>query len=263
MVDEAVLANLKAVLAQAEATEDSLRALDSKLEFGRSDPIVQQVNSLLRQAAEGLARAELGAPVPKAVTPSSPAARTVSLGDLLIAASNLRAVLRTVLPEKSEEGSARGEEVERLKAKLAEAEVRSLYVVDDELRDRCMDLLVRPGKADTAVRDAAVVLEHRIRKAAGLGPEDYGVSLVDKALSPKTGLLDFGGLKPEREGIHQLYRGVIAFFKNPTSHQIIQDYDVTRARQVVGLIDLLLQLLREAKRKEAAAETRKPATPRS
>jgi len=46
-----------------------------------------------------------------------------------------------------------------------------------------------------------------------------------------------------------LCRGVIGFFKNPTSHRVIEDYDLTRARQVVGLIDTLLQLLREAKKR--------------
>jgi hypothetical protein len=77
----------------------------------------------------------------------------------------------------------------------------------------------------------------------------YGVDLVDQALSPKSGILVFGDIAAEQQGIHQLYRGVIGFFKNPTSHRLIEDYDLTRARQVVGLIDTLVCCLRDAKKR--------------
>jgi hypothetical protein len=82
----------------------------------------------------------------------------------------------------------------------------------------------------------------------------YGVGLIDKALNPKTGVLEFQGTPPEREGLHQLFRGAMGFFKNPTSHQIAE-YDVTRARQVVGLIDVLLQMLEETRLQEPLEET--------
>ena len=255
--------HLNILLAQAQATAESLRALGSDATFDYSSATFRSVNSLISEAREALEGTVAGALVPQVVNPIR-LVDYAGVGDLLVAVSSLAAAVGAAkLEEDDGEAVALREQVDALEAKLTEAEARSAYIVDDELKDRCLDLLVRPGKADTAVRDAAVVLEHRIRKAAGLGPEDYGVGLVDKALSPKTGLLDFGGPKPEREGIHQLYRGVIAFFKNPTSHQIIQDYDVTRARQVVGLIDLLLQLLRDAKRKEPTAQTGETATPRA
>jgi uncharacterized protein (TIGR02391 family) len=121
--------------------------------------------------------------------------------------------------------------------------------VDDELRERCLDLLVRPGKADTAVREACVLLEDRIRKVAGLRQDVFGVDVVDQALGQKSGVLLFSDVPAEQQGIHSLYRGVIGFFKNPTSHRLIEDYDVTRARQVVGLIDTLLCSLRDASKR--------------
>lgn len=256
MIDQATRAKLKLILAQVRATEDALEGVDGTL--GSAHPLIRRVNSLISRAKEALKGSELEAAVPSLV---SPVGRFVFGQDLGVATASLRAGLEQILAEEGDEAEDLRRQVEVLTAKVAEAETRSLNVVDDELRDRCVDLLLRPGKADTAVRDAGVVFEHRIRKAAGLGAQYYGVGLVDKALGPRDGVLDFGGLQPEREGIHQLYRGVMAFFKNPTSHRIIEDYDVTRARQVVGLVDLLLQLLRDAKKKEPSADADQPARP--
>ncbi len=253
---------LRVLLTQAEATEESLREMPSDVAWFRPvDTVPQRVNSLIRQAREGLQGTQLETLVPETVSPGVHG--TIHSGSLIVAVSNLRAGLNSALDEEDQQAGTLREDIAVLKAKLAEAETRSLNIVDDELRDRCLDLLVRPGKADTAVLAATVVLEDRIRKVAGLGPEHYGVSLVDKALSPNGGVLDFGIPQPERQGLHQLYRGVIAFFKNPASHRLIENYDITRARQVVGLIDLLLQMLRDVKKIEPAVQASKPAKQRS
>jgi uncharacterized protein (TIGR02391 family) len=171
----------------------------------------------------------------------------ISRASFLAAAARLEAVIADVLGEQEPLVATLTQEVEKLRSDLSAAQQRTIVFVDDELRERCTDLLTRPGKADTAVREACVVLEDRLRRAAGLGKEVIGVELVDKCLGPKEGKLVLSEISAEQQGIHQLYRGTIGFFKNPTSHRIIQEYDVTRAREVVGLIDTLLAVLRDAK----------------
>jgi uncharacterized protein (TIGR02391 family) len=140
-------------------------------------------------------------------------------------------------------------EKQALEAKVLEAEARAVGIRDDVLHEQCFDLLLRSGRADAAVARACTVLEDRLRSVAGLGPDAYGVNLVDTALKKQTGKLVLSDVDTEQEGAQHLYRGVIGFFKNPTSHRVIEDYDLTRARQVVGLIDTLLQLLRGAKKR--------------
>lgn len=226
--------------------------------FG-AHPLIRRVNSLISRANEALKGCELQAAVPSLVSPVGPG-NYVFREDLLVAIGSLRAGLEEILAQEGDEAESLRREVEALTSKLAEVETRSLNIVDDELRDRSLDLIVRPGKADAAVREACVLLEDRLREVSRLPAELVGVQLVSRALSPDSGVLILSDVKAEQDGIHTLYRGVIGFFKNPTSHRIIEDYDVTRARQIVGLVDLLLQLLREAKRRETGAESAEAAT---
>ncbi len=256
MIDQATRAKLKLILAQARATEDALEGLGGGL--GSRHPLIGRVNSLISRAKEALKGSELEAAVPSLV---SALGDFVFGQDLRVATASLRAGLEEILAEEGDEAEGLRGQVEVLTAKVAEAETRSLNVVDDELRDRCLDLLVRPGKADAAVREACVVLEDRTREVSGLPPDLIGVQLMSQAFNADNGVLILSDIKAEQDGIHALCRGAVGFFRNPTSHRIIENYDVTRARQVVGLIDLLLQLLREAKRRETAAQTAKSATP--
>lgn len=206
----------------------------------------QEAQSLVSRASEVLGQTEYAEIVP-AFKPGRMQGRLYMVAlDLNTTIASLDAGIRGLLEHLPNNDDPRSRIVV-LEARLAEAESRSIALRDDELRERCVDLLLRPGKADTAVRDAAVLLEHRVRRIAGLENTDLGVGLIDKALNPKTGVLKAEGTDAERRAVHELFRGTIAFFKNPASHRLIADYDVTRARQVVGLVDILLQLLQEMK----------------
>jgi len=168
---------------------------------------------------------------------------------LMAAAQGLATTIDTLLAREPGRLEQLQREKEALEAKVVEVEGRAVIILDDELRYRCAGLLLEPGKADMAVAAACTVLEDRLRKAAGLPKAVFGVALVDQALKKRDGVLVLSDIEAEQEGVHHLYRGVIGFFKNPTSHRLIEDYDLTRARQVVGLIDALLSLLREAKKR--------------
>ena len=68
--------------------------------------------------------------------------------------------------------------------RLRSANLPSL-VADQELRQRCEDLLVADAHYDRVIREACVILEDRVRKAIGVGESSYGVSLMEKAFGKK------------------------------------------------------------------------------
>ena len=120
-------------------------------------------------------------------------------------------------------------------------------LVDDELRARCSDVLLRTRHTDSMVRDATVVLEDRLKERISADPTTYGQELVNQALRPNDGKLVLGDTPSEQASIHRLFQGVLGFFGNPTHHRLIRDLPAIRARQVIGMIDTLLVLLTEAK----------------
>jgi uncharacterized protein (TIGR02391 family) len=217
--------------------------------FEAADTAPKELDRLIQRARQALASERRLQDVPREVTAELAKFQMqhISRASFLAAAARLEAVIADVLGEQEPLVDTLTQEVEKLRSDLSAAQQKTITFLDDELRERCADLLARPGKADTAVREACVVLEDRLRRAAGLAKEVIGVELVDRCLSPKDGKLVLSEVASEQQGIHQLYRGTIGFFKNPTSHRIIQEYDVTRARQVVGLVDTLLAVLRDAK----------------
>jgi len=241
MSDQQSAGKLEVLLTQVKETGQTLAALDAEKKLLDSSPAFRQVNTLISRARPALADNPMQDLLPALVTP--PAGwRAVHASELVMAMSSLEAVLEACV----------------LGGKIAQPDVGLAAIVDDELRDRCLDLLTREGKTDTAISAACVVLEDRIRRSAGLTPEDIGVGLVDKALGPDHGILEFDVPSAELKGIHGLYRGVIAVFKNPTSHRVVPDYDATRGGQVIGLVDLLLQMLGKAKKRRSKAEGARP-----
>jgi uncharacterized protein (TIGR02391 family) len=137
-------------------------------------------------------------------------------------------------------------EVARLKRRLqiAERDLPSL-IADDELRRRCEDLLTASTHYDRVIREACVVLENRVRKAIGAGKSLYGVSLMERAFG-KSGLLKLNDEEQEQVGAMQIYRGVMAFFRNAAGHNLIDSYDQEDALRFVVLVDLLLKTMSEA-----------------
>lgn len=137
-------------------------------------------------------------------------------------------------------------EVARLKRRLqiAERDLPSL-IADDELRQRCEDLLTADAHHDRVIREACVILEDRVRKATGVGKSLYGTSLMERAFG-RSGLLKLSDEEQEQVGAMQIYRGVMAFFRNAAGHNLIASYHQEDALRFVILVDLLLKTLGEA-----------------
>lgn len=250
-MDEDTRTQLAIIAQQARAISEALsKSKTDRLEA--DDHTHHNFNNLLGRAKELLGDSPTAKLLPSGVQPRGYRSGPGRL-DIMTAAGQLATALETLLAHEPGRLEQLEKEKEELEARVREAEARTVTILDDELRDRCVDLLLRPGKADTAVGAACTVLENRIRKLAGLPPELIGVALVDQALRKREGELILRDIEAEQEGFHLLNRGVIGFCKNPTSHRLDPDYDLTRARQVVGLIDALLSWLRETKKRDPQA----------
>lgn len=157
------------------------------------------------------------------------------------------AVPLLVSPEASERPARAADPV----TITATTRVVNIDLVDQELRARCLDLFNNFADADqaerfdTIVMEATRILEDRVRKLSGLGSSSSGLDLVTSAFGTKTPRLRVSDHAPEQEGIHQLFRGVIGFIRNPVHHRI-ESIQKERAVQIVGFIDYLLHVAESA-----------------
>lgn len=117
--------------------------------------------------------------------------------------------------------------------------------LDDELVRRCGHL-IHLGAFDEAVRSAFVLLEDRLRQSVGEEGMS-GVQLVNKAFSPKGGVLStiLGSNEAEREGMREIFSGAFKLFRNPTAHGVV-GYEANEGRAIIGFVDLLLGILKRA-----------------
>ena len=76
---------------------------------------------------------------------------------------------------------------------------------------------------------------------------------MDKALNPNNGRLVFPtcSMIAEQSGIHGLFRGAIAFLKNPISHRTVNYEDRLVAIQAIVLADFLLHILSTSKKRDS------------
>jgi uncharacterized protein (TIGR02391 family) len=101
------------------------------------------------------------------------------------------------------------------------------------------------GKYETAVFNAFRSLEEAVRAKAKQPASIIGMALMSAAFSPKGGVLKHPGAKvdAEADSLHQLMRGGIGWYKNPSSHRTVNYSDPQHAVQVLAFANLLLNLL--------------------
>jgi uncharacterized protein (TIGR02391 family) len=131
----------------------------------------------------------------------------------------------------------------RRELQIAKKTLPSL-IADDELRQRCEDLLTAEQHYDRAILQACVILENRVRTIIGANQQMTGTPLMEFAFSPKNPKLSFSNIEQEQLGVMQLYRGTIAFFRNTTGHHLIDTYTQDDALRFVAWVDLLLAMLK-------------------
>ena len=124
-------------------------------------------------------------------------------------------------------------------------------IVDEELRNDCAEFLANENTYIDAIRRASVVLEQRLRDAiegTGAKQPTFGAALVKAALDKDSGKLVLSDVPNEQDGVYQLFSGAFAFVRNPPAHKKMQ-YSELEAWQTINLIDYLLSLLRQSKKR--------------
>ncbi|MFC2046505.1 TIGR02391 family protein [Chloroflexota bacterium] len=137
-----------------------------------------------------------------------------------------------------EENEALREESKRIRSIGDEA-------TDPTLRERLSE--IQTTHLDTVIREAGVVLEHRLRTAGGSGSREHGAKLVDETFHPERARIRFSEDPGEQEGVRMLYRGAMQFIRNPPMHRLM-DYQDRTARLYIRMIDSLLCLLSEGEK---------------
>ena len=120
-------------------------------------------------------------------------------------------------------------------------------LMDDELRDRCTDLLLAKGNFDRVFREATTVLEHRLKKLALVTDKRIkACDLAARVLYPKNAILRISDDDGEQEGFYQICRGMFQTFRNPVHHQLSEGFKRENALQFCGFVDSLLKMLEQA-----------------
>lgn len=115
-------------------------------------------------------------------------------------------------------------------------------IKDQDLKDRCLDLLTASSNFDRVINQATLILEDRIRVKSGIQDKLEGVKLVNTVLNPdlsKT-ILKISDDRDEQQGFCDLVRGIMLAFRNPTHHKLTDKFDREAALKLCGFIDNLL-----------------------
>jgi len=119
---------------------------------------------------------------------------------------------------------------------------------DEELRDRCKDLLRAKKHYDRPIREATTVLDDRLKKLSGIKnmlPQD----LIGKVLNPdpQKAVIVVSSERPEQEGFFSICKGLGLSFRNPTHHNLSNKFTQQDAMKFCGFIDAILALIGQGK----------------
>ena len=120
---------------------------------------------------------------------------------------------------------------------------------DEELADRCFPILAtgssNPKSWDTAVRNAGVVLEARLRDVGRIpDPKRLGRDLVNDIFGDNGTLTSKFPVPSERQGYRELHAGIVGVFRNSSAHHF-RDPSPEEGGAFIVFINLLLKKLED------------------
>ena len=119
---------------------------------------------------------------------------------------------------------------------------------DQQLRDRCKDLLLAKKHFDRAFREATTVLDDRLKKKSGIKNLNP-LNLVGKAVNPdpQKAVIEVSADKDEQEGFYGICKGVMLAFRNKSHHELSDKFTREDALKFCGFIDAILGIVEQAK----------------
>jgi uncharacterized protein (TIGR02391 family) len=121
------------------------------------------------------------------------------------------------------------------------------YLLSDaELKRRCKDLLLARGDYDRVIREATTVLDHRLKKLGKIKGHMNPDALVSKVLNKNNPILVISEHDNEQDGFHNIARGLMQAFRNPSHHSLNDKLTQQDALRFCGFVDALLGLLEQA-----------------
>lgn len=114
---------------------------------------------------------------------------------------------------------------------------------DPELISRC-EVLVLQGHWDTAIREAMLVFETRLRQVSG--SSKYGVDLVNECMSDKGPFIGKFEDDKQRQRFRDLFAGVMGVIRNDYAHNF-RNPGRHETWTILRLTNLLLQKIDELK----------------
>lgn len=162
--------------------------------------------------------------------------------------------VRDLLPSVfASQRGARKPKVSRERAHQARRQDPTLAAIeyllrDDELKNRCTDLLRARGNFDRVFREATTVLDDRLKRLAGIKRRINPADLAAQVLHPRKAILRVSRDGDEQEGFFLICRGLFLAFRNPTHHQLSDRFTREDALRFCGFVDSLLTVLEQAQK---------------
>jgi hypothetical protein len=129
-------------------------------------------------------------------------------------------------------------------------------ISDDELQERCKDLIEADDFFDRILRESTTILENRLREKLGESAIrcENGSDVIDACLKSVGGKLSISDDDEYRKDFHLICKHVYHFYRHHPHHNIVNE---TRenAFKFVLMIDMLISIINNAKDNEPATTT--------